>query len=392
MAELGATDLLAYLGATLFLTLAAQRWAAVRGEGADPVQRHVFGFALCMGGALAALAPATVRAAGGAGVGQSAALMLGDTLKTGAVSLLVLAALGLQARGVGPSSPRTRIRVRIRRHVLAAVLVPPVMVLLFSAAHGAVRGDELVVHGWGRWLLAAYDTLFAGYCVGCLAVLGAVLARQARRARPGPLRTGLRLMTCATAVGVLWSLWALDDITDILASGRQGGGEDEVSNLLGVLCAALTVGGAGFTLWGGTRWGARLTAPARWPRARRQYLALEPLWSALHTVVPQIALAGPEGGRRRPLRHAEFALYRRIIEIRDGQLALRPYVHGDVPAWLAQATRRAGGPVGTLPVGAIEEAALLAAALEGRRAGRRPGGGQPAPCVPQPVPGTVAAE
>jgi hypothetical protein len=396
--ELGPADIGAYLSATLFLLLAAQRAAAARTQPDDQAQRLAAGFALCMGFALVALAPATLAALGRLSGDSDPALLLGDSLKTVAVSLLVLLTLGLRARGEPEARPR--LRRRIRRHTAVALAVPVLLAVLFHTAHIRPHGDSLVVHGSGRWLLAGYNTLFAGYTVCCLAVLVALLARQTRRAEAGLLRTGLRLMTAAAGVGVVWALWAVDDIADLLLRGSQGGGEDTPSNVLAAVCAALTVSGATVTVWGATRWGVRITAPVRWVRARRSYQALEPLWSALASAVPGIALA-PEPDRRPPLRTAEFALYRRIIEIRDGQLALRPYLQPQLPEWLAAVTPGAGGgrppggePVGAEPSGAELEAAALAAALEARSCGRPVVGSAAAGpgWLPQPVTGTVAAE
>jgi hypothetical protein len=403
--ELGSTDLAAYLAGGLLLFFAGRRMAAVRLHPQDAVQRYVVAFGVCLGAALAALAPASLALLTALGGGEQPVLLAADTLRTGAESLLVLIALALEARN--PAVGGQRLRGRIRAHQLVAVAVPVTMAVLFGAAHIASRGGELVVHGTGRWLLAGYDTLFAGYAVGCLWVLGSVLARQAGRVGPGPQRTGLRLMRAAALVGVLWSLWTVDDIAAILVHGRQGGGEDTPSLVLGAVCAALTVGGASATVWGAARWSRRVGAPLRRYRARWQHRALEPLWSALRSAVPGIVLDdellgdGPEpapGRGRLPLRHAEFALYRRIIEIRDGQLALRAHLPAEAPQWAAAAVGAPGGARGRLrrpvPAGAVLEAALLAAALETRRAGRRPGGDPAAGWAPQPVPGTgtVAAE
>ncbi|GAB2691053.1 MAB_1171c family putative transporter [Kitasatospora kifunensis] len=386
MVELGPADLAAYSAAALLLGFAGQRLAAVRSNRSDLIQRYACGFALCMGGALVTRAPGLVTATGPTGFGSELLLLIGDMMKVGAVSLLVLIALVLQARGSDPLA----VRARLRRWTVPTVAVPLCLALLFCAAHPTHHGGQLMVTGWGRWLLVGYNLLFAGYSVGCLVVLGTVLVYQTRLAAGNNLlRTGLRLMTLAVVVGALWSLWALDDVAWLLAHGRQSDSEDTISNVLGALCTGLTVGGATATVWGGTRWGAGITAPARWLRARRRYTALEPLWSALHSAVPGIALGEGAGTGRRPaLRDAEFALYRRIIEIRDGQLALRPFVHPEVAGWVSQA-------MGGQPHGALVEAATLAAALEAGRAGRRAcGPTAPVACVTQPVPGpgTVDAE
>ncbi|PYC68435.1 hypothetical protein C7C46_29135 [Streptomyces tateyamensis] len=317
MVELGGAALAAYLSGALLLFFSGRQLAAVRMRPQDAVHRYVAAFGICMGVALVALAPASLTELSALSGGEQPVLLADDTLRTGAESLLVLIALALEARNLGAPADGRRLRGRLRVHQLAALAVPVTMAALFGAAHIAARGGELEVRGSGRWLLAGYDTLFAGYAVACLWVLGAVLTRQTGRAAPGLLRTGLRLMRAAAVLGVGWSLWTVDDIAAVLAHGRQSGGEDTPSLVLGALCAALTVGGASATVWGGARWSRRLGTPLRQHRARRQHRALEPLWSA-----------------------------------------------------------------------------LLAAALETRRAGRRPAGEPAAGRAPQPVPvtGTVAAE
>ncbi|MEY9943530.1 MAB_1171c family putative transporter [Kitasatospora sp. GAS1066B] len=388
----GPADLAAYGSATLFLAFAVQRFAALRGHRGnrgDRVSLYAGGFALCMAGGLVALAPSTLAAVS-IGSNRELTLLFGDLLKTGAVGLLALIALLLQ----GPRDDPAAARARLRRWLVALLVVPLALVLLYRSAHITDRGQEFMVHGWRRWPLAGYDLLFGGYGAACLVVLGSVLARQTRLATGNLLRTGLRLMTLAAGVGVLWCAWTLDDVRDVLLHAQQKGGEDTVSNLVGVVCAGLTVSGATATVWGGTRWGARITAPVRWWRARRSYAVLGPLWEALHRAMPEIALGEGGEGRRLALRDAEFALYRRVIEIRDGQLALRPYVGEQVAVWVAEEQRAGGlrGPDGAVD-GAAVEAATLAAALEAARAGQR--------CrdatvtgVPQPVPGpgTVDAE
>ncbi|MFE7560249.1 MAB_1171c family putative transporter [Kitasatospora sp. NPDC057500] len=130
--------------------------------------------------------------------------------------------------------------------------------------------------------------------------------------------------------------------------------------------------------------GAALRAdPGGRARAWRDHRRLGPLWSVLRSEHPEIELVtperdfGPAGGRR----EIRFALYRRIIEIRDGQLCLRPHLHPGVARWVREVT----GPADPEEFAAVVEAAAIAAALEAARAGRRfpagPGGGW----VPHPV-------
>ncbi|MFD0854309.1 MAB_1171c family putative transporter, partial [Actinomadura adrarensis] len=63
------------------------------------------------------------------------------------------------------------------------------------------------------------------------------------------------------------------------------------------------------------------SAPVRWLRHRRTYRRLSPLWHALAEAMPQIVL--PRGGLDR--FSYRYGVHRRVIEIRDGLLLLRPY-------------------------------------------------------------------
>ena len=143
-----------------------------------------------------------------------------------------------------------------------------------------------------------------------------------------------------------------------LVTGRSLGTTLPVGATLGAVSMLLWLIGATLTAWG-----EGITAPLRWWRARRGLRRIDPLWAALRAALPQIAL---ETGRGASLRGPEFALYRRVIEIRDAQLALRPYAHPDAARW--------AGP-GADP--ATMEAAVLAAALVGHAHGRRYGAEHP---------------
>jgi len=346
------SDLTACLAALLFLTFAAHRLLATRGGGTDPTQRDTAGFALCAGTAMLLNAPAVTALVDR----PTAEILLPYQLNAAAAAFLALIAPGL-----GPTAPEPG---RRGRRIRAAVVQQALTVGLFLAA-GVTVTDTAVTAAPGRgWVLAAYNTLFAGYVCWCLHTMARALLHRARGLRAGSLRTGLVLATLATATAALWALWALDDVVSDLTRGSQAAGEDLVSTTLGMITAALATAGATATLW---------AAPVRWWRARRAYRALDPLWSALYAELPEIALTPHH---RPPLRQAEFALYRRVIEIRDGTLALRPYHRPET------LVRAAGAVSGLDDREAVFEAAVLAAALETKRSGQPPLG---APGYPSPT-------
>lgn len=108
-------------------------------------------------------------------------------------------------------------------------------------------------------------------------------------------------------------------------------------------------------------------------RQVRAYRQLQPLWQAVYEAMPEIALP-PD-----PLNDASlsFKLYRRVIEIRDGELALRSYRDEQmvVNAMHPASTPNGGTSTpngGSSDLQAAVEAAALARAIDTRRASTRP--------------------
>jgi hypothetical protein len=96
------------------------------------------------------------------------------------------------------------------------------------------------------------------------------------------------------------------------------------------------------------------------------------LWSALYEVTPEIALdpAESEFLDRLRIRDLDFRLYRRVIEIRDGRLALRSFLDADVARRARKEALKSGLDGGR--VEAAVEARVLAAGVENARQHRAP--------------------
>ncbi|MBD0742642.1 MAB_1171c family putative transporter [Streptomyces sp. CBMA152] len=319
------TDLLQCLVGLALCVFGAYRWNTVRGERqATAAQRYVHRSVFCLGIALIVLAPATARAVEHTIALPGLPMLMGDQLRMLAVSCLGL----LAARSV-------------RRQAIATALTLLIMVVLFSAADLQHASGELFVDVGRRPFLAAYNTVITLFPAWHLVALVRVTLRRARRAGPGVQRVGLRLFCGGVAVGVVWTAWGLDDIRLALFTGRQTDGEDTVSTVLGLLCATLAITGGSTSAW---------TPLRHWWWSYRTYRALNPLWSALHREFPEIALQSPRHGiriRQFTPSAVRFALYRRVIEIHDGLLLLRPCME-TLPE----------------PVTAAEWAAAIAAALD----------------------------
>lgn len=138
----------------------------------------------------------------------------------------------------------------------------------------------------------------------------------------------------------------------------------------------LITGSVGLMVAGVTMpaWGNRLGVPKlyHWFDRHQTYRRLYPLWRALYETSPRIALVPPRSwlSDAFTVRDLDFRLYRRIVEIRDGSLELRPYVDPGVVERARALSMSAGLP--EEEARAVAEAASLAAAMDARRMGRAP--------------------
>jgi hypothetical protein len=107
-------------------------------------------------------------------------------------------------------------------------------------------------------------------------------------------------------------------------------------------------------------WGPLAASPLRARWRARTYRSLEPLWSALHREFPQIALTS--GGGDPGLA---FLLYRRVIEILDGLLLLRPWLEPGIKDQALAAART----LTARQAAAVAEAAQITAALHAHAIG-----------------------
>ncbi|MEU1287168.1 MAB_1171c family putative transporter [Kitasatospora sp. NPDC005856] len=307
--------------AVLLLGLSTYRFLAGRRRGRSPALRYTCCFAWCFGAFLALMAGQT-RADIDHGTGLAGLSgMLIDHLKTGSAGFLALTTLALRR-------PAADARALRRRQAGTALAVLSATVLFLLAGIREDGGQMVATGPYGRAALAGYDLVIAGYAAGCLVTLLRQTLYWTRQADSTALRTALGLVTLTNAVGLCWAAWGLDDVLGALRSGRQLSTEDPVSLALGRLCAVLLLAGATTLLWARAGRAAR-----RWRAAYRSYRSLGPLWRALYAAFPQIALtAGRITAGRMPPADAELALYRRVIEIRDGLLILRRYRTAEAPS------------------------------------------------------------
>ncbi|MCG6493964.1 MAB_1171c family putative transporter [Kitasatospora sp. A2-31] len=346
-----------------------------RGRRSDPALHYGYACGALIGAGMAASAPATAPALAAVLPDPCHLTLVADQLKVAASGALAMMAYSTR--------PTATARRAVRRQAALTAATVGLGIAAFVAASPVREGVVVTVGGAGRPVLAAYVVLFAVHTAWCLGVFGFLIGRCARCLPAGALRLGLRLMALSALVGLLWTADNLHDLADILTTGRENGAESRMSAVAGAVCLALGFAGATASAW--ADWAGRV-------RAWRDHRRLGPLWSAMRAALPEIELVSSERlfgglpGRRRG--DVRFALYRRIIEIRDGQLALRPHLHPAVPRWVGEAV----GPAGTEELAAVVEAAAIAAGLEAARAGHRFPVGPGEGCVPHPVPADIHEE
>ncbi|MFG2290370.1 MAB_1171c family putative transporter [Streptomyces sp. NPDC048595] len=231
-----------------------------------------------------------------------------------------------------PEAARRRALVRL----LIAALCAVAMVTMWAVAGTGAqhRSAHYLLQNAHRPLVAAYLLLYvSAFGAGMIEIIR-LCRRYGRVAGRQWLRRGLY----CTAIGASACLvYCLNRLLSLIAV--QSGLDPlewelltPVANGTGILFLV-----TGLTM---PSWGPRL---AEWRRRVRNFVTyqrLHPLWAALYAAVPDIALNPQHAGRLARFLPGDisYRLYRMVIEIQDGLLALRPYM---APAVAAEARRSA---------------------------------------------------
>lgn len=190
-------------------------------------------------------------------------------------------------------------------------------------------------------VMLVFWVVFLGFLGAALVSIAKMTSWYLRNMPGGTLRPALLAIRLGTAAGLGYTTHKACYLLIRVAGGTGGWfvrAEEPVSSgLLGLSMACFVVG-------------------ISWPRianqrtvrqvlARRAYRRLYPLWRDLQQATPSIALSSPPAGGRDAavrLRDADGRLYDRVIEIRDGVLAVRSYLTAECGR-LAQAAASAEG-------------------------------------------------
>lgn len=219
---------------------------------------------------------------------------------------------------------------------------------------------------------ALYVVLFVSYLGVALFDFMRQAVRHSQLTGRRSVRAGLRLAALGCILGMVYAAYKMTVVTSLLFGlrlvSREGPGCTSlvaapcVFSVTAPACAVLLVG-VGVTL------PAVLYPIQQFKRRRweiRSLVSLEPLWRDLADALPHIVLRA-DGDDDDMNLDPGFRLHRRVIEISDGLLELRPYRSKTV---LETARRRVDAHT-TLGAGFVE-AALTRAALAALRSGRKP--------------------
>ncbi|WP_438486766.1 MAB_1171c family putative transporter [Streptomyces sp. S186] len=224
------------------------------------------------------------------------------------------------------SHPPDAARPRARRLVAAWVGMAVLLVTLHAAL--GLDGRRLVADRLSTADMrdpgyAAYLYLFFGVCAFGQLETARLSWRYMKIAKRSWLGWGMGAAMLGAVLSFSHCGLRCWEITGEL-SGSDAHLPDAPDWLTGDIGTVLKVFG-----WTVPAWGPSLGRGSRWCAKYRAYLRLRPLWLALYRAVPDIVLDPPLPYRLEhllPLRDLDYRLYRRVIEIRDGQRALRPYL------------------------------------------------------------------
>jgi hypothetical protein len=234
--------------------------------------------------------------------------------------------------------------------VVLAGLVPAVLAGASRAVPGAALPSGFPAAAVGLVVMACY-----------CAALGKTTALAWRCSARIPVRhvaMGMRAVGAGAAAGIVLLLARSAEV--VMAAYRVSacGPRPAAAGMAQGIVVILVIAG--------------VTVPAWFPAAAsavRQcgmwvaWVRLRPLWASLVEAAPHVRLPAQPGTRF----SARYRLHRRVVEIRDAELALRPFRDGRAARAAADAARRAGLPPHEHD--AAVEAVLIVTALGAHRRG-----------------------
>lgn len=341
----GIASIVGYLVA--LLAVFAGLHIAVGAQGRQRTASRVYlAAALCaIATALVLAAPVTLAASARLEPIPNVTRLVGDAIAMCAAWCV----LAMLAHAIGPPATASR-RTAIAAGVLIAWVTAMTVLLIAARTRFTI---QFATDYADNPSAVAYEAMYLSYmCWGMVSYIW-LIRHYIRHSDNQLMRIGLQINMVAAGLGLTWAAWKVTNTVIISVTGRPFADQASISELLAATVIALIAIGVTLPSW--TSWSTRV-------RAWRDYRALTPLWKTVTAEVPQVLLPG------NALNDGiEFALYRRVIEIRDAQRALRPYIDPELANQFAGIVQRLSPERANL----VTEAAELATALTAHAAGLR---------------------
>ncbi|TLS46115.1 hypothetical protein FE633_11260 [Streptomyces montanus] len=178
------------------------------------------------------------------------------------------------------------------------------------------------------------------------------------------LRRGLRVVTGGAVAGMGYCLPKIVSLTwDLIGTSPLDFANSVIAPMFASLSAVLFA--VGFTM---PAWGVGLDRTTEWISQYRTFHRRYPLWEAITNAFPELVLYPPPASRKQLARDLRLLHYRQFIEIRDGEMQLRPHYDPEVTR-IARDLAAARGITGDMRE-AVTEAAQIAAVLHARATGQ----------------------
>lgn len=250
-------------------------------------------------------------------------------------------------------------RVRSTGLVLAAALL--LLVACFALAPAAPEDPDFTGDYGHVPAMVAYRLIFLAGLAAAMSNFARLSWRYARLTPRPALQLGLRLDAVASSIGLGY---VANEVLRLVppALGRPDPIPDPAAISRLLIATFLGLGLVGLTV---PAWGPRLGLGAIMDRVHlyRSYRRLYPLWHAVSRAFPAITLFPPASPLVERLSWGDLPMrrYRRVVEIRDGWLLLRPFDDKRAAPCARRHCAQAGVP--EQETRAVIEAARLAVAL-----------------------------
>jgi hypothetical protein len=351
------TSALGYACCVLTLITAAGKVRSARGGPMSTSRKYLISAIAAFGLGLAFSAPATLA---------HLATLEPIPRLTANVLAMIAAFCVLAMLDYSTSDRKTRTKLT-RAHAIGLVFCVAAMAPLLVAAD--VQHTREFTTSYGRDpLIVAYLCLYLAYMSWSLSRFIWLVRRYTDASEAYPLiRRGFRITVLGACIGMVCVIWKAAGSISLGVADRALPWQAALSQILPVVAIAVAATGSTYTSWApGLR-----NLRERW-QVWTATRALRQLWCELIEALPHVQFVGDPRISLSTLtrtERGEYRLYRRTLEIRDAQLALRPYIPPEATGWAHEATQ--SQQLSSSATDVLLEAVELATALDAHHAGQR---------------------